>query len=149
MSTHRTVRFTLTTSTPRALNVSVEPTLYCVAGGEITRLEPSRSEPFSEEHSLLFDSRYGDTLGITFVDLISGNYTATLLTYDVPETCSKLLEVLRTKGLEHGLYAAVYECESDSRVLFTPIVAKKLSKLSEALGVKRNLLKTIIPCKIP
>lgn len=149
MPTHRTVMFTLTTSTPRALNVSVEPTLYCVAGGEITRLEPSRYEPFSEEYSLLFDSRYGDTLGITFVDLISGNYTATLLTYDVPETCSKLLEVLKTEGFEHELYAVVYESGSFNKVLFTPILAKDLSKLAEVLGVKRNLLKRVISCKIP
>jgi len=129
--------------------VSVEPALFCITSGKITRLEPSRSEPFSEEHCLLFDSKYGDTLGITFVDLISGDYTATVLIYDVPQTCSRLLEVLKVEGLEHELYAMVYEGGNANRVLFSPILSRNLSGLAEVLGVNPNLLKRVIPCKIP
>lgn len=147
MRRHYAVEFRASSMTPRSFEVSVSPRVYCVAGGRATQLSPSERREFVDDDCLLFDSKYGDLLMLTYVDLISGEYTAHVLAYDVPEDCEKLLEVVEAEGLPHGVYVLVYDAKEGSRVYAAPLSKGALRELSGILGISVGMIEKIVSYK--
>jgi len=143
MAKFYSIFFYMSTSTPRRRKVRAESEVYCLSGEKLKKLSPTGEKALTHEYALLFDEKFGDTLHITYVDLISGEYEGRVYEYEVPPRCEKLIEVVKTRE-EEGSVLLVYKVAEDSVRKLESRRILGLGEVSAGLKIDSEILKSLI-----
>ncbi len=145
MTRFYSIKFSLRTTTPRALDVRVTPLVFCFREGALELLEPVDERELAASDNVLFDKKFGDTIRVTYVDLVSGEYVAKVLTYNVPEEAKLVIELIKSEGDIERRYVLLYAKRDSSyeRVLSAPLSDLALREIARVASVCYEVLKPL------
>ncbi|MCD6208927.1 MAG: hypothetical protein J7J67_01915 [Thermoproteales archaeon] len=134
-------RARIETSLPNPRSFIIKPKVFCLKpDNTLQPLEPSDKRSMAEEDIPDFDSKFSETLLLSFVDLASGEYDVEVLEFDKNNECKKALEVYRITGSVNTFFAVFHDKEKGDK----PVIVRSLSEISRMLGKSAEELQAIL-----